>query len=169
MARPFFNTDEGLDDARLIGESGVVSGTLDIRTSTEFETLEVLYRESYLRNPCSQVDFVVGYRYAATNDRVRIDESTLSLAGATAGTSFDLFDQFDTNNTFHGAEFGVILTRQANPCWTWEAVAKVALGGSDYRARVSGQTTITDDGDSTTSQGGCSRREPTSAPTAGTT
>jgi hypothetical protein len=75
---------------------------------------------------------------------VRIGESTASLTGPTAGTTFDLFDQFDTRSSFHGAEFGLVGDWQLDSCWSCEALAKVAIGGSTYRAGVSGQTITTD-------------------------
>ncbi len=144
LGRPFFNSATHAQDARLIADPDAVSGSLDIQTSTDFDTLEVLYRQACLDSQCVQFDLLLGYRYAELDDRVRVDESTLSLAGATAGTTFDLVDRFATENTFHGAEIGLVMKRRANACWSWETVAKLAVGGSDHRADVSGRTTITD-------------------------
>lgn len=156
LGRPFFNTATNAQDARLVANPGAVSGTLDIAVTTEFQSLEVLYRRACTRSCYAQVDYVIGYRFAELEDRVRIDESTVSFARPTAGTTFDLFDQFDTGNTFHGAEFGlVLLYQEANPCWSWEAVAKVAIGVSNYRAGVSGETVTNDNlGNVLTAQGG---------------
>jgi hypothetical protein len=144
LGRPFFNTVTGAQDARLIANPGLVSGTLNILASTDFETAEVLYRRSGWSPSAAQIDLVIGYRYAELDDLVRIDEATLALGGPTAGTSFDLFDQFDVRNTFHGGELGLALSFCESPCWSWEIVAKVALGESSHRATVSGQTVTTD-------------------------
>lgn len=144
LGRPFFNTTTAAQDARLIVEPGAVTGTLDITATTKFQSLEVLYRKTCCQACCASVDFVVGYRFAELEDHLRIDTMTRSLAGAAAGTEIDLFDQFDTRSTFHGAELGVILFRRTSLCWSWEAVAKVALGESEHRAAVAGQTTTRD-------------------------
>jgi hypothetical protein len=128
---------------------------LNIVASSEFQTFEVLYRHDGCEPWGCHIDWLVGYRYAKLEDRVRIDESTVSLTGATAGTTFDLFDQFDTRNTFHGAEFGLIGNWDIDNCWSCETFAKFAIGGTTYRAGVAGQTITTDAaGVSTTRQGG---------------
>ena len=155
LGRPFFNTVTGAQDARLVANPGLVSGTLRVLAATEFESAEALYRRSGWRPSTAQIDFLIGYRYAELDDRLRIDESTLSLGGPTAGTSFGLFDQFDVRNTFQGGELGLALLFCENPCWSWEVVAKVALGESSHRATVSGQTVTTDGmGNMATASGG---------------
>ncbi len=155
LARPFFNTVLNGEDSRLIAEPGVVSGTLDIGVSTEFQSVEVLYRRSCPSSWFTRFDWMVGYRGAELRDRVHIQESTLSLSGVTEGTTIDLFDDFDTRSRFHGAEFGLMMHWRANPCWSMDAVAKLAIGGSDFRADVTGQRTTTDaNGNSSTTPGG---------------
>lgn len=75
--------------------------------------------------------------------RASIIESTQSLSGPTAGALIDLVDQFDTRNTFHGADAGLVMQWYPNSCWSWEVVAKVAIGGTDRQAAVTGQTVST--------------------------
>jgi hypothetical protein len=144
LGRPFFNTDANTLDARLIANPGLVSGTLNILAETEFDSFEVLFRRGSERPNGLRVDFFAGYRYAELDDRLRIDESTLSLGGPTAGTTFDLFDQFDAHNSFQGGEVGLALLCHESTCWSWEVVAKVAFGESSHRTTVAGQTVTTD-------------------------
>ncbi|MDA1051892.1 MAG: BBP7 family outer membrane beta-barrel protein [Planctomycetota bacterium] len=155
LARPFFDTVGAAEDSRLIAFPGLVQGTMNVAASTELQGLEVLYRRQGCGSWGCHIDWVVGYRFAELKDRLRIDESTASLTGPTAGTTFDLFDQFDTRNTFHGAEFGLVGDWQIDNCWSCDAFAKVAIGGTTYRAGVAGQTVTTDvAGASTTAQRG---------------
>lgn len=144
LGRPFFNTVTSAEDARVVASPGVLAGTLDVRATTDFQTLELLLRRALWRANCKRIDFLVGYRFADLDDHVRIDESSVSLAGPTTGATIDLFDQFDTRSSFHGAEFGLVMQRRVRPCWSGEFVAKIAIGESNYRTRVSGQT-ITED------------------------
>jgi len=155
LARPFFDTVGAAEDSRLIAFPGLVQGALNVAASTQLQGFEVLYRRPGCESWGCHLDWVVGYRFAELKDRLRIDESTASLTGPTAGTTFDLFDQFDTRNTFNGAEFGLVGDWQIDNCWSCEALAKVAIGGTTYRAGISGQTITTDvAGASTTAQSG---------------
>lgn len=155
LARPFFNTVTDAEDARLIGFPGVISGAIDVSSTTEFQTLEVVYRRAFARSDCARLDIIAGYRFAEHEDNLQINESSLALAGPLAGTTFDLFDEFDTRNRFHGGELGLFIQRQSNPWWSWDILAKLAIGGSSHRAMVAGQTLVTDNmGNAAANQGG---------------
>lgn len=155
LARPFFDTVSAAEDSRLIAFPGLVQGTLNVSVSSALNSLEVLYRHDGCESWGCHIDWVVGYRRAELEDRVRVDESTASLSGPTTGTTFDLFDQFDTRNTFNGAEFGLVGDWVMSECWSCETVAKFAIGGTTYRGQVAGETITTDGaGASTTTQGG---------------
>ena len=155
LARPFFNVGANQQDARLIALAGTVSGSVSVTADTEFQGAEILFRRDAARTPCSRADYLLGYRWTQLRDSLLIDESTLSLAGATNGVTFDLFDQFTTRNNFHGAEFGLRFDRQVNSCWSLELLGKIALGNANMVADVSGQTLITAvDGSTSLTSGG---------------
>jgi hypothetical protein len=154
LARPFFNTQTGQQDARLIVFPDLVQGALAIETETMFQTAEVLYRRRF--HDCAvRRDYYVGYRYAELEDLVGISESTLSLSGPTQGSTFELFDRFETRNSVHGAELGVKCLGPARGCWSLDMSANVALGTTQMRATVAGQTTATTPtGETTTTDAG---------------
>ena len=60
-----------------------------------------------------------------------------------AGTQLASSDQFGATNTFDGGEMGLIAQWQDNPCWSWEGLAKVALGQTNSVVNINGQTTTT--------------------------
>lgn len=160
LARPFFNVDANQQDARFINSPGLVSGTLNIVAETQFQSLEGLYRGALPGLIFHDADFLIGYRYAQLDEWLGIHESTLATGGPTAGTSIALFDQFDTDNTFNGAELGLILNEQMGAFWSCELVGKVALGGTSFRTKINGQTTTTDvGGGTTTTQSGLLTQE----------
>ena len=155
LARPFFNVQNNAEDARRIAFPGEVSGTLDIQAESDFQAFEAQYRVAAMNVPGQRVDFLLGYRFGELEDRIGIREVTEALAGPIAGTTFDLVDDFDMRNTFHGGQLGIVFACQRDGCWTWEAMAKVALGNTKSRASVFGQTTTTTaGGGATTTQAG---------------
>src|SRR6185369_6897548 len=114
----------------LIGFPAVASGFLNVDTSTQLQTGELLYRNVACVTCTSRVDLFLGWRYGDLNDTVRISSSSLSLAGTAPNPNVAVVDQFHTTNVFNGAEVGVMW--QGQPCsaccpWSWEVLAKVAL------------------------------------------
>ncbi len=86
---------------------------------------------------------VVGYRAVRLDDHLSIRESTLSLSGATDGIRFDLDDSFDTDNTFHGAVFGLEIQSISRRRWTADGTLKIAIGATHQTAQIAGSTVIT--------------------------
>ncbi|MBW3596940.1 MAG: BBP7 family outer membrane beta-barrel protein [Planctomycetes bacterium] len=154
LARPFFNVQNNIQDARRIAFPGDVSGSLNIQVETEFQAFEALYRVQPCNAPSPDVEFVLGYRFGELEDGVTIRESTQALAAPIAGTTFDLRDEFHSRNTFHGGELGIVFACRPHVWWRLEAAAKIGLGVTDSRASIIGQTTTTTGGGAATTQAG---------------
>ncbi len=155
LARPFFNTVADRSDSRLIAFPDLVEGGLGIISATEFQTGEILFRETYVEMMGCRGEYFVGYRFARLDDLLRVDEATVSLDGPTAGSTFDLFDQFDTRNEFHGGQIGLRWTRECHPCWSFDLSTLIALGNTRGEALIDGRTIVrTVDGDATVNEGG---------------
>ena len=148
LTRPFFNTQNNAEESHLVAFPDVVSGSLDVTLSSEFQTFEILFRRKLERGPGSSLEYLWGYRYAELNDGLRLSESTLLLSPAAQGATISLFDQFETANEFHGGQFGFVKQWQSAPCVVSELVAKVALGSTQSNVGVSGETTSTVGGSS---------------------
>ena len=155
LARPFQDVVAGVEDSRLIVYPDLIDGSLVIDTTTKFGTGEVLFRRPGIPICGKAVDFYFGYRAAELEDQIGFVENTTSLANPTAGTTFVLNDNFETRNRFHGGEVGARWVGQATPCWTIEMLAKFALGNTESRTKISGQTVVTTpNGDSITQNSG---------------
>ncbi len=155
LARPFFNTETGEQDSRLIVFPDVVNGSLFVDARSEFQTAEVLYRRASVRSFQTQIDYYFGYRFAELDERVVFDSFTSSRAEPTIGTTIDLCEQFRTKNTFNGGQLGLKFTRQPAAAWLLEMGIKFAVGGTRSRAVIAGErTTTTANGDSSTAEGG---------------
>ncbi len=155
LARPFLNLQADAEDSRLIVFPDVVDGTLTIRTATDFQSWEAVFRHSVARWADVQTDYSFGYRYAALEDYVRIDEATVSLGGPTVDSTFDLFDQVGSRNRFHGGQLGIRILRHTDAIWSIELNGKVALGATTSTLVLEGETVATSaDGQSNTTDSG---------------
>jgi hypothetical protein len=154
LARPFFNVSLNAQDARLVAFPGVVSGSMAIASTTELQSLSLVYRRVADFTPLVQSDLVAGYRFAHLRDELVVQDSTLGLSGPDTGVARDLTDRFRTRNLFHGGEIGIIFNHSPAAGWVLDASARVALGVSQRRGVVSGQTTTTVGGQSATASGG---------------
>jgi hypothetical protein len=146
LARPFYNVEDGVmgEDVELIAYPGLLSGNVQVQGSTSLETLEVLYRRTFLQGSYERVDLFAGYRQARLADRLSIQDSKVWLAASgpiAAGTSIVESDRFAVDNTFDGAQFGLTRWRQRGR-WSTEFSAKLALGTTSRRSELAGRTTV---------------------------
>ena len=89
----------------------------------------------------SRVDLVAGYRYLRLDDSLRVVErSSLNPGG-----QFDITDRFDTQNTFNGFDFGMVLKHQRG-CWSFDVLSRIALGNTRSEVDIAGNTVITPTG-----------------------
>ncbi len=111
LARPYYDVVGDVGDSLLVSYPGVIDGAIDIQADMEFTGAEFLFRRMAHVSPNSRVDFVAGYRYARLMDRLAIEESLYPLdvtSGLSPNTFVDRRDLFQSENEFHGGQFGVI-------------------------------------------------------------
>jgi hypothetical protein len=155
LARPFFNTDPGVngEDAQLVAfddpvAGDVLDGTVRVDTSAEAYSLATSFHRLLSSNYCGdrgyQVHLVGGYRFFRLNESLRISESLLvtEAGGLVAqGTTLDLFDDFGASNEFHGGEIGLrtVICRSA---WSLDVLAKLGIGNNHQHIRINGQNSV---------------------------
>jgi hypothetical protein len=66
-----------------------------------------------------------------------------SLDPSAPNTAFEILDQFDTSNEFHGLDLGLLWTGQRNR-WSLDILGKVALGNNQQVVDINGTTWLTD-------------------------
>jgi Putative beta barrel porin-7 (BBP7) len=145
LARPFFNVSTGLDDSQVVASTGVSAGWINVETTNSFLGAEAYVRESLVRGPRRRIDILYGYRFARLDESITIRDWTVSTnpgGGIPLGTVIAGRDLFDTQNTFHGGELGVRFSDDLGR-FTWNALAKVALGNVRQSATVDGDTIVT--------------------------
>ncbi len=163
LARPFFNLENGIQDANVIAYPGLFDGRVDIRASTQFMGAGVhLARNlSYQadQSGCGyhRLDLVYGFRYLGLYEEFDADSSstvTNDAAGPPAGTQINVSDSFSTSNSFFGGNIGVLMEANRGR-WILTSGARIGIGGTRERVAISGSTTVTQPGEeSATFNGG---------------
>lgn len=144
LARPIHNAGTSQEDAQLVAYPNVVDGSIRATTSSDLRSLEALLRGNWHRNTTDRIDVLGGYRYVRFREGVFVEEHLISRDPSglvQIGTMIDLFDRFDTTNSFHGGEFG-ILTSLERGYFTFELVAKLAIGNVERRLVIDGATQV---------------------------
>ncbi len=156
LARPFFNTQTGVEDSGIVAYPGVVTGTVNASARSELKGAGFHFRRLRLTEDgcsqslfcgtpdhfCSRTETMFGYRYLQLDERVQISESTVSTDTANPGT-LDLFDRFDTRNQFNGFDVGWKY-RRTRGFWTWDNSIRLAIGVTKQTVTINGQTTLND-------------------------
>lgn len=156
LARPFFNTQTGVEDSELVAFPNVVSGTVLASVTSEFQgggfhvrrlrrTDEGCRKWLFCGCPehfCSRTELLFGYRYLQLSEGVAVAESLVSTDTANPG-SFEIADAFGTVNQFNGLDMGW-LYRHTRGYWTLDGVVRLAIGNTRQKVSIAGQSRIND-------------------------
>lgn len=145
LALPFFNTENNLEDAGLVAfpETGGFQGAGGIQADarSEMYSVDALARYNWLRGSGGYLDFCCGYRFFRLRESLEMRyQHSLGVNNIVVWTT-DVFDDFVTENDFHGVDFGTVLGLRRGP-WLLDVTTKVALGDMRERLNVQGSTTI---------------------------
>jgi hypothetical protein len=144
LARPFFNTNTGMEDAEIVAAPGIASGHLSVNTSSRLQGAQ----GNVLCNLCCgcgyRVDLLGGFRYLGLNEGVGVTEdiTVLPTVPAIGGTQFHLNDGFSTSNRFYGGQIGARGEVSRGRLFA-NFTGLVALGSSQEIVDITGSTRIT--------------------------
>ncbi len=148
LARPFFNTDTGMQDSQILNLDGLASGTVNYDFDSQIFSAGPALRLNLCccGNPCDscacqhRTDAILGYRYFGLREDVNATEVLMSTDPLDVpGTLFELNDSIEVENEFHGVEFGLNRMGQKSR-WFYEVQATVALGQVTRRATLNGSS-----------------------------
>ncbi len=145
LARPFFNTLTGAQDAELVAFPGVVTGSVGVHTTINFYGGDVNARTNLCCGCAGWLDVLAGYRYLRLTEDTDISESLTTLSaerGVPPGTQIGVLDQFRTENTFNGGQVGLAGEYRMG-CWSVDARGLVALGDLHRVVHIAGATAVT--------------------------
>ena len=146
IARPFFDTVGQASNVRLVSAPGTYAGSLDASSSSLFWGAEYNPVFRAVQRERMSVDLIGGFRFYSLEESLAVSDRSVALArgqstfngAAVAGTAVS--DRFSTQNRFYGGVFGA----RANfgyERWTFNLIAKVAVGAVREYASVEGTTT----------------------------
>jgi hypothetical protein len=162
IARPFFSTVNG-PSSQLVSFSdalgNVVSGAVTPREVTAVEGFDVAFRSLGCCGPCWRFDTLIGYRYFHLTDHLGIAQNLLvgprgAQVGAPPGAVISSIDEFDADNTFHGAEIGVTGEYRFWDRWSIDGTVKASYGQLNQKSVIGGVTTASSGPVMTSSVGG---------------
>ncbi len=158
IARPFFNTQLGLEDA--LGTAiasplfGPYSGSTAVISHSQLQGWELNLANKYQIS--DRVTFVAigGFRTLSLNEDLAIQDNVTPLTAgvltfqgnpvAPPSTISD-FDRFRTSNNFYGGQIGGRLQWEQGP-FSVSALAKLGLGVTQQIATIDGASTLTTPG-----------------------
>lgn len=144
IARPFFNTEQNRQDSVLVAYPGIVTGSIDVSSTSRVWGNEVNLRRAMYLDDCKRIDLLVGWRYFQLNESLNIQENKTSIDPSSpvpVGTQFNILDQFGTKSQFNGGQVG-IRAQYFNCRWRLDLAGKLALGGMSQQATIQGSTTV---------------------------
>ncbi len=165
LARPFYNVELAQEDAAELAFPGFIdsfgqvlnlSGSVTVETHSRVQSAGVSLRKptyvSFLGD--YRVNLLGGYRFMRLDEGLRISDSVAPMGGFfVPGTTFDSFDNFDTENEFHGGEIGLML--EVRRCrWSFEFLTRVALGNMRQTVEIDGWSSINDTVNTVVTPGG---------------
>ena len=157
IARPFFSLGlvappEPAEQSSLLiafdgvdgqGEDFLRGGSILVEGKTRFQGAELLFRRSLVQHGERQLHLLLGYQFNRLEDELLIEhEYTVELPALEAGTHYEQFDLFDTANSFHGAQLGVVFRERLRRL-SLDMSMKLGLGGTHSRVLIDGETIST--------------------------
>lgn len=149
LVRPFLNVSDNqvaAQDTQVIAFPGRSSGNISVQASSEIFGGDISVRQLWYEKYGARVDVLYGYQYTRVAEDLRIASSSTSLDDdfAPIDSVISVEDNFDTENDFHGGQFGFAGSYREG-CWSFNSLIKVGFGSLRRRANLSGSTTTTID------------------------
>jgi hypothetical protein len=149
IAQPFLNAQTNQQDALLVAFPGLATGAVAVNETSRLLGAGALYRQDLGMWGGERISALIGYRYLHSSDKLSIPGS-VNLLGV---FSVSDTDAFNATSNFHGVDLGLAGEWKRGP-WSLEWRAKVALGVNLNSAAISGITTLSAFGTTTTFAGG---------------
>lgn len=144
ITRPFYNNTLGIQDTELVSFPGVLSGTVNVDSTTDVWGINPNAIWNCCCGPCGRFDTLLGFYYLNLTDELVINENLTSLPGqlnVAPGTQFLIQDAFRTTNNFYGFNLGFAFERRFS-YWYAGLRAGCAIGWNHQTVEISGSTTI---------------------------
>ncbi len=144
IARPFFNVDTDMEDARLVAYPFLFGpGEVEVKTRNYFWGTDAYFRTPVLSVPL-KLDVLGGFMFTRLADIVEIRHTTIIDPFGIA-TEEDVFDSFKARNSFYAGMVGVVAELRSN-CWGLYVMGKVGFGNMVKNVEIIGKSIETTNG-----------------------
>jgi hypothetical protein len=147
LSRPFFDVLTGMQSAQAVSAPGVLAGTVNSSDSSRLWGAQA----NAICNVCCgcnyRIDLLGGVRSLSLSEDLNVTE-TLAVAPnvpTLGGSTFNLRDQFHTENRFYGGLVGARTEYRVGRAFV-NLQGAVALGSTHQVVRVNGATLVTPPG-----------------------
>ena len=146
LARPFIEAGTELPTSILVGFPGATAGDISVAGSMEtFWGAGVGLRELVVLESWFRLESLFGYRYLHYGEQLSVRQNLTSIGVGGAfvpGTTIATNDRFNTENDFHGVDFG-FRTEIFGERWSVELLTKLAGGRVSRDITIAGDTRTT--------------------------
>ncbi len=146
LARPFTNVPTSMlapnpgQLSELVAFPGVVSGSVNVHTSSQLYGAELNLRTNLWRSCCWRLDAIGGFRYVNLNESLDIREDLVTEPNLISpGGPILVHDGFETSNNFYGGQLGLDMGFKRGR-WSLDLLGKVAIGDMNESVRIDGST-----------------------------
>ena len=148
LAVPFFDADNGMQDAALISYPGLLAGNVDVNTTNNIWAADLYARWRFWNCNCWHVDFLGGFRYTRLTDNLDFTTTFADIDPTSIdfGLAVDTFDNFNTENTFYSGLVGVTGEYRYGR-WAFQAAGRFGIGNMVKKTIISGRSFLTFQGD----------------------
>ena len=162
LGRPIVDVSDGqvgVPDVQLVVFPNETEGTVSVRGESEVFGADISIRRLTHGQFGGTIDVLYGYQFMRVDESLQINTTAMSLSDdntvitAPLGAVQSLQDRFATKNEFHGGQIGFSTLYREN-CWSFRSLFKTGFGSLKRTAILTGETTTSIDGvSSTDSQG----------------
>lgn len=139
VGRPFTNALNGAASAEQVYQPGKLAGAVTVNSVNNFQGANVNVRWGLVRRPKYVLDLQTGGRWMRFDEDLGIYENLATTSGKSSG--FLVSDQFSTNNTFYGANFGLLNTIYMGR-FNLGFNAKLGVGVNNQTVDIYGNTVV---------------------------
>jgi hypothetical protein len=144
LARPYYDvsntTNYGPAAFQVANTATGQTGSIDVNAWSQFQMVDVLFRQALAQQCNWRVEAVAGFRYADLSDNLIISDQTTTVGDLKVLSQ--TADMFSTSNEFYGGVLG--LKAQVRRCqWTLEGLFDLGIGETSTTAKIFGTTANT--------------------------
>lgn len=147
FGQPYFNTLAGMEQVNVLSAPTLqINGLIDIDSNNRLWGFDLYARYRFLCSTCFKFDLLGGFLYNSITDSLDVNTKTTTIVTPTITA---VSDQFACQNMYYAGLVGLVAEWRSSS-WALTVTGKLGLGNMNKRTDISGQTTTTPVGGTST-------------------